>query len=62
MTYMCRRTMTRTKYYTVGPDGTINGGGTENREKADEWLANNDDVVDLIAAESRSEAQRKYID
>lgn len=53
--------MTRTKYYTVGADGKINGGGTDNREQAEEWLNEMDEVVDLIAAESRAEAQRKYI-
>ena len=54
--------MTRTRYYTVGPDGTINGGGTDDRELAEGWLAENENVTDLIAAESREEARRKYID
>lgn len=54
--------MAQTKYYTVGPDGRINGGGTDSRDVAEGWLANNEGVWDLVAARDRSEAQRKYID
>jgi hypothetical protein len=51
----------RTRYYAVGTDGTIIGGGTDDRDTAESWL-DNDDVDDLIAARSREEARRKYID
>lgn len=53
--------MTRTKYYAVGADGTINGGGTDNRQEAEQWLENKENVVDLIAAEDRGAAREKYI-
>lgn len=52
----------RTRYYTVGTGGTINGGGTDDRQQAEEWLENNENVVDLIAAEDRETARNKYID
>lgn len=51
----------KTRYYTVSPNGTVNGGGTDSRELAEAWVENNDAVGDLIAAGSRTEAQRKYI-
>lgn len=54
--------MARTRYYTVDKNGRINGGGTDNRQKAEQWLDENDAVHDLIAAEGRDEARRKYVD
>ena len=54
--------MTRTRYYTIGADGTINGGGTDNREQAEQWLENNDAVVDLVSGEDRVDARQKWID
>lgn len=52
--------MARTRYYTVDENGQINGGGTDDRERAETWLDESDDVHDLIAAEGRDEARRKY--
>lgn len=54
--------MSRTRYYTVDENGQINGGGTDSRDEAEQWLDENENVHDLIAAEDRGEAQRKYVD
>lgn len=53
--------MARTRYYTVDEKGQINGGGTDDRERAKAWVDESDNVHDLIAAEGRASARRKYI-